>query len=50
MEVGDSVTTGQIIGAVGQTAVAETDKPSHLHFEMMEDGENVDPANYLPQQ
>ncbi|NCB63041.1 MAG: M23 family metallopeptidase [Clostridia bacterium] len=48
VEVGDSVTTGEVIGAVGQTAVAESNKASHLHFEMLQDGDPVDPANYLP--
>lgn len=49
VEVGDSVTTGEVIGAVGQTAVAESNKQSHLHFEMLQDGDPVDPVNYLPQ-
>lgn len=49
VEVGDSVTTGDVIGAVGQSAVAETDKAAHLHFEMLQDGDPVDPAEYLPQ-
>lgn len=47
--VGDSVTTGQIIGSVGETAIAEGAKATHLHFEMMEDGELVDPVSYLPE-
>lgn len=49
VEVGDSVTTGTVIGSVGQTAVAESQKAAHLHFEMTEAGAPVDPANYLPQ-
>ena len=48
-EVGDVVTTGDIIGAVGQTAIAESALPSHLHFGMTEDGVAVDPMEYLPQ-
>lgn len=46
--VGDEVTTGMVIGSVGKTAVAESGKASHLHFEMTEAGAPVDPAEYLP--
>ena len=48
MVVGDTVESGAVIGAVGDTAVAESGRASHLHFEMEENGESVDPANYLP--
>lgn len=50
VEVGDVLDTGAVLGTVGQTAIAEVSRPSHLHFEMSQDGKNVDPANYLPQQ
>lgn len=49
VEVGDTVTTGMVIGSVGKTAIAEGEKASHLHFEMTEAGVSVDPENYLPQ-
>lgn len=49
VEVGDSVTTGQVIGAVGDTAIAEGARATHLHFEMLEDGQSVDPVSYLPE-
>ena len=49
VEVGESVTTGMVIGSVGRTAVAESEKAAHLHFEMTQAGVTVDPANYLPQ-
>lgn len=49
VEVGDAVTTGMVIGSVGKTAVAESQKAAHLHLEMTEAGVSVDPANYLPQ-
>lgn len=45
---GDTVTCGQVLGAVGSTAMAETALPAHLHLEMREDGVSVDPVNYLP--
>lgn len=48
VKIGDKVTTGAVIGAVGDTAIAESSLPSHLHFEMSKDGETVDPENYLP--
>ena len=47
--MGDQVDTGEVIGAVGETAIAEVSKPSHLHFEMRRKGEPVDPIAYLPQ-
>ena len=46
--VGDSVYTGDIIGAVGDTAPAESGRAAHLHFAMYQDGEPVDPEEYLP--
>jgi len=46
--VGDSVSMGDVIGAVGQTALAEVGDVNHLHFEMTLDGEAVDPVEYLP--
>lgn len=46
---GDVVHTGSIIGAVGTTAIAESGRPGHLHFEMSEDGIAVDPELYLPE-
>lgn len=49
VEEGDAVHTGDVIGAVGATAIAESGRPSHLHFEMYEDGIAVDPELYLPE-
>ena len=43
---GDSVSAGQIIGAVGTTAAAESGQP-HLHFAVTKDGKAVDPNEYL---
>lgn len=50
VEVGDSVYTGTVIGAVGSTAVAESALASHLHFQLTQDGLAVDPLDYLPAQ
>jgi Membrane proteins related to metalloendopeptidases len=43
-----SVTTGEIIGAIGTSALAEAGEVGHLHLKMTLDGLNVDPALYLP--
>lgn len=47
---GDVVHTGAVIGAVGSTAIAESGRPSHLHFELWEDGIAVDPELHLPEE
>lgn len=47
VEVGDEIKKGDQIGEVDQTASAESHDGKHLHFEMLEDGKNIDPANYL---
>ena len=48
--VGDAVYTGDVIGSVGTTAIAESALDSHLHFELTCDGSPVDPLDYLPAQ
>ena len=47
--VGDDVLTGDPIGAVGRTALAESAREAHLHLEMSQSGRSVDPALYLPE-
>lgn len=47
--VGDTVDAGQTIGYVGDTALLETAEPAHLHFEVYENGNAVDPLDYLPE-
>ncbi len=46
---GERVAMGDTIGSVGDTAIAEIGEVTHLHFEMSQDGEAVDPADYLPE-
>lgn len=46
--VGDHVGVGQVLGAVGDTALCEIGQVSHLHLSMSLDGKSVDPAAYLP--
>lgn len=44
---GEAVTQGQILGAVGSSALAESGEVSHLHFAMQLDGRSVDPGDYI---
>ncbi len=44
---GDTVTLGQTIGAVGCTALLETELGDHLHFSVTCNGEPVDPADFF---
>ena len=47
IEAGASVTKGQLIGTVGDTALIEMADEPHLHFEMTVGGLSVDPMDYL---
>ena len=47
---GDTVTMGQAIGTVGQTALLESAIGDHLHFSVTCNGENLDPAEFLTAQ
>ena len=49
VEAGQTVRAGDTIGSVGETALAESALPSHLHFSMKLDGAPVDPLEYLPE-
>lgn len=49
VEIGDPVRTGDVIGSVGTSAIAESAEASHLHLSMTKDGESVDPLGYLPE-
>ena len=44
---GEQVEKGQSIGTVGNSASFEIVDEPHLHFEIIKDGENVDPNIYL---
>ena len=44
---GDTVSAGDIIGAVGCTALLESAIGDHLHFAVTCSGESVDPAEFL---
>lgn len=47
LEVGTSVRVGQLLGAVGTSALIEVGEQPHLHFELLDNGAQVDPAAYL---
>ena len=49
VQEGQAVDTGTILGTVGNTAIAESALPSHLHLEASLDGQAVDPIPYLPE-
>ena len=44
---GEEVKQGQTIGTAGNTASFESSMESHLHFELLKDGECVDPMIYI---
>lgn len=44
---GEAVESGQTIGTVGNTATFEILDEPHLHFEILKDGEYVDPTIYI---
>lgn len=46
-EVGCKVYGGQTIGCVGESAAVEAADTSHLHFELLQDGKNVNPLDYI---
>ena len=45
--VGASVTAGQKIGTIGDTALIEISESPHLHFSMTLDGNYVNPLSYI---
>jgi len=47
IEAGAAVQAGTILGAVGESALAEIAEPSHLHYELELDGVSVNPADYM---
>ncbi len=44
---GETVSKGQSLGTVGNSAAFEIADEPHLHFEMLKDEENIDPKLYL---
>lgn len=47
VNTGDTVTSGMVIGAVGNTADMESALDAHLHFEIMQGSSYLDPEEFL---
>lgn len=47
LEEGQIINRSDIIGKVGNTAIYEISDGPHLHFEMSENGEKIDPASVI---
>lgn len=47
VKVGEEVKQGQSIGTVGQTAAFEIADEAHLHFEISQNGETIDPNQLI---
>ncbi len=47
VKVGDKVQQGQTIGNIGKTVSIEAADGAHLHFELLVDGKNVNPMDYI---
>ena len=50
VQPGDTVTAGQTIGLVGNTALMESAIGDHIHFAVTCNGEAVNPADFLAQE
>lgn len=44
---GDEVDSGEVIGAVGDSAEIEAAEPSHLHFGLKRNGNWIDPVTFI---
>ncbi len=47
LKKGDEVSEGDVIGEVGNTALGDATEEPHLHFEIIKNGKNVNPTDYL---
>lgn len=47
VNIGDKVEQGQAIGNIGKTESIESSDGAHLHFEVLVDGKNVNPMDYI---
>lgn len=47
VEEGQRLQAGDLVGVVGDTAVAECGAAAHLHYELYVDGKAVDPLEYV---
>ena len=47
--VGEELSAGDTLGYVGSTALLEAAEGPHLHFQVFDHGEELDPLDYLPE-
>ena len=47
IKVGETVAVGTVIGAIGETALAECADSPHLHFEVWANGKQTSPSGYV---
>lgn len=47
VSVGDTVKSGEVLGAVGESALIEIAEEPHLHFSLRVCGESVNPLDYI---
>lgn len=47
IKVGETVAVGTVIGAIGETAIAECADTPHLHFEVWANGKQTSPSGYV---
>ena len=47
VNLNDEVVVGQAIGTVSNALKIEGEESTHIHFELIKDGDKVDPANYI---
>jgi murein DD-endopeptidase MepM/ murein hydrolase activator NlpD len=47
VKAGDTVEKGQVIGNLGKTVSIEASDGAHLHFEVIVDGQQINPLDYI---
>lgn len=47
VQAGSEVAAGAVIGAIGDTCEIESAEPSHLHFEVLQNGQYIDPLEFI---
>ena len=47
VNIGDEVKVNDVLGYVGTALQAEGEDGSHVHFELIKDGDKIDPLNYI---
>ena len=50
LAVGDEIEVGTKLGTIGETSISELCDEPHLHFEMLVNGEQVNPLDYITEE